>query len=149
MATNVAYSPTESLQRPVFVGKNVAPGTPLIYGGQSVVTITGSGDYISSQSFDAGDYSLTVKHPGGVGLQAGQATVAFDGSFLFNVAGITSEATALVQDGATLKKEPAKVYLAANGSLTATSTGNTFFGIVDFYDAVLGKTAVRIGVKEV
>lgn len=140
MATNMIYSDNEKDRRPAVVGNDVAPGTPLIYGGRPVVTITGSGDY------DGNAITLTAKGQttvlaggrGGVGLQDDEATVTPSGTWAFDVAGASAS---------TDRGEP--VYITSGGDLTLTEGSNTLFGIVEFFrgEKSATDTAVTIGVN--
>ena len=142
MATNFIFHDVESTRREVYVGKGIAPGTALIYGGQPAVSVTGSGDYIATESQEFGDLTISTKRRGGVGLPDGKATIAFNGSAAFDVTGITSEATAFdTIDAVTLERSPKSVYITPAGELTTTATANKFFGIVDFYRGEVGDTA--------
>lgn len=150
MAKNSVFNDSENLRRTVYVGKGIAPGTPLIYGGQPGVTITGSGDFTSTETATFGPLTIGVASKGGVGLHDGQATVAFDGSIGAVVEGINSFDDAFTVNTTTLARTPKPVYITAAGVLTTTATDNTFFGIVDDYrpndpEPVI----VKFGVKEI
>lgn len=148
MAKNFVFHDSENLRRTVYVGKGVAPGTPLIYGGQPAVAITGSGDYTSSQTFTYGSTTVTKTTKGGFSLRDGEATLAFDGSVAANVEGVSGEADAFTINATTLAKDPKPVYITSTGTLTLTKGDNKFFGIVDFYRGELSAsdTVVKFGV---
>lgn len=140
MAKNMVYSDIESERRPAVVGNNVAPGSPRIVGGRPVVTITGSGDYAGNAiTVTANGTTTTIAGGrGGVGLADNEATVSPTGSYAFNVTG-ASASTA----------RGTAVYLTSGNSVTLTATGNTKFGIVEFFRGELSATdtVVTIGVN--
>lgn len=140
MAKNMVYSDIESERRPAVVGNNVAPGSPRIVGGRPVVTITGSGDYAGNAiTLTANGTTTTLAGGrGGVGLADNEATVTPTGSYAFNVTG-ASASTA----------RGTAVYLTSGNSVTLTATGNTKFGIVEFFRGELSATdtVVTIGVN--
>ena len=140
MAKNMIYSDAETDRRVAVVGNDVAPGTALIVGGRPVVTITGSGDYDGNAiTMTANGKTTTLLGGrGGVGLQDDEATVTASGTWAFPVAG----ATASTDRGET-------VYLTSAGALTLTASGNTKFGIVEFFrgEKSATDTAVTIGVN--
>lgn len=140
MATNVIYDGIKSEQRPAVVGSNVAPGSPRIVGGRPVVTITGSGDYAGNTiSMTAnGETTVLAGGRGGVGLLDNEATVSPSGTYAFNVTG-ASAATA----------RGTAVYLTSGNTVTLTASGNTKFGIVEFFrgETSATDTAVTIGIN--
>lgn len=142
MALNVIFSDIESERRTAVVGNDVAPGTALIIGGRPVVTLTGSGDYtngLTSTGNDALDEFLNIGvGMGGIGLADDEATVTPTGTYAFPVTGASS-ATA----------RGTAVYRTSGGLLTLTSSGNTKFGIVEFFrgEDSATDTAVTIGVN--
>jgi hypothetical protein len=144
MADNMIYQDLEHQRRAVYVGSNVAPGTPLLDAGRPAVTITGSGDHVITREIDfGGGRKTTVTVPGGgVGLLPTQATVTYTGTFAFDVVGATL-AAAYEADGS-----GKTVYITAAGTLTLTEADNTPFGVVDFFRGELSPTdtAVKIGV---
>lgn len=140
MAKNMIYSDIESERRVAVVGSNVAPGSPRIVGGRPVVTITGSGNYTGNQVTMTANGVTTVLAGGrgGVGLRDDEATVTPTGSYAFNVTG----ASASIARGTA-------VYLTSGNVPTLTATGNTKFGIVEFFRGELSATdtVVTIGVN--
>jgi len=142
MALNVIYSDIEGERRPVPVGSDVAPGTPLIVGGRPAVTITGSGDHTNGLTTTGNDVLDTLLNVGvgngGIGLGDEDATVAFTGTYAFPVTGASA---------ATQRQTP--VYITSGGTLTLTATNNTKFGVVEFFRGESGSTdtAVTIGVN--
>lgn len=137
MAMNLVYRNTDSQNRVEDLGKTLAPGVPAISkAGLPVVTITGSADYTVSEVIP-GVGTLSGIPAGGVGLRGQEVTLAFDGTFEFEVTGATA-ATA----------QGTEVYITAAGALTTTAGSNTKFGYVDWstdYDRTRGLTPVRIG----
>lgn len=139
MALNVIFSDIRSERRARPVGNNVAPGTPLINGGQPAVTLTGSRDYAGNAITATGNGETIVLAGGrgGESLPADDyATITFSGTYTFPVA------------GASTATEPGTpVYIEADGDLTLTEGTNTLFGRVEFWrgkDSATD-TAVTIG----
>lgn len=118
------------------VPSGTVEGTPLLSeSGEPGVTITPRGDSTITKTL-AGGYSIAYPN-GPVGVRDDSAVVAPNGTFAGPVTGA---------DATTVKNT--LVYIATDGTLTLTATGNTKFGVVDAY---LGKasatdTAVKIGV---
>lgn len=136
MSKNMIYADIASTRRVIPVPTGTAPGTALIHGGKAHVTITGSGDYDTTTVLPNG-ITVSRVNVGGVGLGPLQATAAVTGSFAFNVTGASASTT-----------PGTAVYITSGGTLTLTSTGNTAFGIVDFFrgDLSATDTVVKIGV---
>lgn len=141
MALNVIFSDIRSERRVVPVGNNVAPGTPLILGGRPAITITGSRDY-AGNAITVNGNGESIVIAGGRGGESlptdDSGTVTFTGTYTFPVAG----ATAATEYGT-------PVYIEADGDLTLTDTGNTKYGIVEFFRGTESATdtAVTIGVN--
>lgn len=137
MALNLVYRNTDSQNRVEDLGKTLAPGTPAVSkAGLAVVAVTGSADYTRSEVLP-GYGTLSGIPAGGVGLRGQEVTLAFDGTWEFEVTGATA-ATA----------QGTKVYITAAGALTTTAGSNTEYGYVDWstdYDRTRGLTPVRIG----
>ena len=139
MALNVIFSDIRSERRARPVGNNVAPGTPLINGGQPAVTLTGSRDYAGNAITATGN-GETIVIAGGRGGESlpddDYATITFSGTYTFPVA------------GASTATEPGTlVYIETDGDLTLTEGTNTLFGRVEFWrgkDSATD-TAVTIG----
>ena len=139
MALNVILSDIRSERRARPVGNNVAPGTPLINGGQPAVTLTGSRDYAGNAISVTGN-GETIVIAGGRGGESlpddDYATITFSGTYTFPVA------------GASTATEPRSlVYIETDGDLTLTEGTNTLFGRVEFWrgkDSATD-TAVTIG----
>lgn len=140
MALNVIYSDIESERRAVPVGNDVAPGTPIIQGGRPAVTITGSGDYDGNVITMSANGVTTVLAGGrgGVSLPDNYATVTYTGTYAFDVTGASASTT-----------PGTAVYRTSGGTLTLTASGNTKFGVVEFYRGETSNTdtAVTIGVN--
>lgn len=142
MALNVILSDIESERRTITVPTKTAPGTPVIFGGRPMVTITGSGDYTNGLTTTGNaviDKMLEVGEPnGGIGLQPLEATASPTGTYGFDVTGADENTT-----------KGAIVYITSAGALTLTAGSNTKFGIVEFFRGELSATdtAVTIGVN--
>lgn len=136
MSTNMVFSDIPSTRRVVVVPSGTGPGAPIIApGGEAAVTITGRGDYTSTQTL--ADGTVITINGGGVGLPANSATCAFNGSFAFPVAGASASTT-----------PGTAVYRTTAGALTLTVGTNALYGIVDFFRGELSATdtVVKIGV---
>ena len=139
MALNGIFYDTEGERRAVPVGNDVAPGTPIIYGGRPAVTLTGSRDYDGNAiTITANGVTTTIAGGrGGESLPADNyATVAFTGTYGFDVVG----ATAATAPGT-------MVYRTSAGALTLTEGSNVEFGLVEFFRGELSATdtAVTLG----
>lgn len=138
MALNLIYLGSPEKNREREVGENVQPGTPLIVGGESVVTLTASGGTPAASVNLPGGYTVSGGPGiGGVGNREDWATVAYDGTYEFDVTGAT---TSTANDVA--------VYLTSAGALTLTAGTNTLYGHTDYppdYHKTAGKAPVRIG----
>lgn len=140
MALNVIFSDIRSERRARPVGNNVAPGTPIVNGGQPAVTLTGSRDYAGNviTATGNGETIVLAGGRGGESLQADDyATITFSGTYTFPVA------------GASTATEPGTLvyHVEADNTLTLTATDNTLFGRVEFWrgkDSATD-TAVTIG----
>lgn len=136
MAMNLVYRNTDSQNRVEDLGKTLAPGTPaLSTAGLPVVAVTGSADYTLTETLADGSVISGVP-AGGVGLREQEVTLAFDGTWEFEVDG----ATASTAQGTEVFIDDATNEL----SLTGTDT----YGYVDWstdYDRTRGLTPVRIG----
>lgn len=136
MALNLVYRNTDSKNRVEDLGATLAPGTPVLSQADlPAVTVTGSGDYVKSETI----MGMTISGipAGGVGLKGQEVTLAFDGTWEFPVTG----ASATTEQGTA-------VYLTSSGTLTTTASGNTAYGYVDWpptYDRTRGVVPVRIG----
>lgn len=141
MAANQIFSDVPSMRYVAEVGTDTPPGTAKVLGGVPVVTITGSGDYDGNAiTMTANGVTTTLAGgSGGVGLADTMATVSPTGAYAFDVTGASAAA---ITPGVTL------VYITAGGALTLTSSGNTRFGIAEFFrgETSVTDTVVRIGV---
>lgn len=136
MALNLVYRNTDSQNRVEDLGKTLAPGAPAVSkAGLPVVAITGSADYTRTEQVF--QYTVSGIPAGGVGLRAQEVTLAFDGTWEFEVTGATAASA-----------QGTKVYITAAGALTTTQGSNTEYGYIDWstdYDRTRGLTPVRIG----
>lgn len=137
MAMNLVYRNTDSQNRVEDLGKTLAPGAPAVSkAGLAVVAVTGSADYTRSEVLP-GYGTISGIPAGGVGLRGQEVTLAFDGTFEFEVTGATAASA-----------QGTKVYITAAGALTTTQGSNTEYGYIDWstdYDRTRGLTPVRIG----
>lgn len=142
MATNLVYRNDNKQNRVEVLAATHGPGEPVIsLGGLPAVTVTGSGDYVKSETIP-GVGTLSGIAAGGVGLEGKEVTLAFDGTWEFDADafGGTLPTTGTAQG--------AKVYLTSGGDLTNTAGSNTLFGYYDYpkdYDKTRGFLPIRIG----
>lgn len=117
MTTNMVYGDIPSTRRVVEVGSKVAPGTPVATALGAGVTLTGSGDFKpTARTIEGVEFPLRDR--GGVGLGDTEATVAFSGSFAFEIEGADETTEAGTQ-----------VYVADG---KAALTGDVPLGKVEF-----------------
>lgn len=141
MATNLFKKYSENLVRSVDFGATVQSGQPRLepVSNRPVVTITATGNATKTSTVPG----ATVTYDnGGVGNGPESAAAAFDGSWLFPVAGATDGYT--VEGAGTAKGTV--VYITSGNALTLTASGNTAFGRIDDCNIVSGVAAVEIGV---
>lgn len=134
MALNRIFKENERNNRVRVVPQDTESGDPLLLGARPAVALTDRGD--GDRTFTTGGISVTLPS-GGVGLADNEASVAFDGTFEFEVAGATTETA-----------QDAIVYITSGGDLTMTSGGNTRYGTVDYpvgYFRADGRLPVRVG----
>lgn len=144
MATNMFKKYTESLTREVEVGANIAGGTALIIDGRAAVTLAASGGSSVTKTANLpGNVTSITYDNSGVGYRTNTAVVAFDGTWLFAVAGVSNGET--VPDSAAGTNEGTTVYITSGGALTLTSSGNTAWGKIDDGNIVGGVAPVKIG----
>ena len=138
MALNKIFQSTEAEHRARVVPDGTKSGDPVLINDRPAVALTdrGNGTRTDTTGLPAGVTSITYQS-GGASLQSDQASVAFDGTWEFDV---TGAATSTAQDVA--------VYITGAGGLTLTEGSNTLFGYTDYpesYLKVAGRAPVRIG----
>lgn len=117
----------------------VQPGVPVTFADGPAISLTasGNGTKTATTGLAAGVTSITYQN-GGVGLAAGEATFAFDGTWDFAVTGATTSTASGVN-----------VYIVpVGGALTLTAAGNVQFGYTDYppgFTKEAGRAPVRIG----
>ena len=149
MTKNMIFKYTEKQTRVRTLGATVTAGTPLLDPSDTrpAVALTNSGDATATVTtadipIGGGVTTLTYKN-GGVGLTGKETTLAYDGTWEFDVysTGTTDAPTSTAQGVA--------VYIPnAGGHLTLESSSATLFGHVDYptgYFKRVGKLPVRIG----
>src|SRR6478752_5796488 len=117
----------------------IQPGVPVAFPDGPAVSLTASGNGTKTQttSLPAGVSSITYAN-GGVGLAAGEATFAFDGTFEFAVTGATTSTA----DGVEV------FIIPASGLLTTTASGNGHYGWTDYprgYTKENGRAPLKVG----
>lgn len=136
MALNKVFAETQSKNRERAVPAGTQPGTPLLINARPAVALTARGDATKVTTLPGG--TTVTAGNGGVGNLADSASVAFDGTWVFE--GVTGVTTSTGQDVA--------VYITSAGALTTTATSNTLFGYTDYprdFAKATGRAAVRIG----
>lgn len=136
MALNKVFQETERKNRERQVPAGTQPGTPLLINTRPAVALTARGDATKTSVLPDG-VSVTFSN-GGVGNLPDSASVAFDGTWVFE--GVTGVTTTTGQDVA--------IYITSAGALTATEGTNTLFGYTDYprdFAKATGRAAVRIG----
>lgn len=130
MADNMFKKYTESKTREWPVPAGTQAGTLVIHpvSGQVGVTLTARGDSTTSAGIP-GVTGGTIPN-GGAGNKANSATVAVDGTWLFNVPGSTNGDTNPAT-GTAGTAEGTKVYRTSAGALTLTAGSNTLIGVID------------------
>ena len=146
MASNMFKKYTEALVRKVEVGTDVPGGTAIFVNGRPAVTLADSGGSSVTKTTNLpGNITSITYDTGGVTYGEGEAAVAFDGTWLFPVAGVANGDT--VPDSAAGTNEGTSVYRDPDdGALTLTSTDNVFYGKIDAGAIVGGVAPVQIGV---
>lgn len=149
MALNMIYKGTDGRNRARALSTIIAPSTPpttiqpgvpvLLPDGAAVsLTASGNGTVVQTTNLPTGVTSITTTN-GGVGLAAGEASFAFDGTWELPVTG----ALTTTADGTA-------VYIVlATGVLTLTESTNSLYGYTDYprgYNKVAGRAPVKIGV---
>lgn len=149
MTLKIIYKYTESKTRVRTLASTVNENTPVLDPTDSrpAVTITRSGDATTTVTsadvpLGGGVTSITYNN-GGVGLVGKEVTLAYDGVFEFS--GVVSSGTT---PAPTSTAQGTKVYITSGGALTLASSGNTFYGEVDYpldYAKVAGVLPIRVG----
>lgn len=137
MALNRIFKENDRDNRVRVVAAGVKAGTPLLADGKPAVALTNRGDVAAETIAINGGTPIVIAR-GGVGLADDEATVAFNGTFLFPVTGATAGDTA----------NGVAVYITSAGALTLTEGTNTRYGVVDRpidWTNVAGSLPVRIG----
>lgn len=141
MATNLVFRYDDKKTRVRTLAGQTAGGTPLLDPSDSrpAVTLTATGGFTKTVTTNLpyGWASVTGVPAGGKGLATLDATLAYDGTWEFAVAGVTTGTA-----------QGAQVYITAGGALNLTASGNTAYGRVDYplgYKKVAGTAPVRIG----
>lgn len=137
MALNRIFKENERNNRARVVPSGTVSGDPLLIESRPAVALTDRGN--ATKVFTESGTGLSVTAPsGGVGLDSDEASLAFDGTFRFEVTGAT--------DGD--EAQGTVVYITAANALTLTAGGNTRYGTVDkpkgWFD-IAGELPVRIG----
>lgn len=149
MAENMIYKYDEKKTRVRTLAATVQSGTPLLDpdDARPAVALTNSGDAtktVTTADIPIGGGVTTLTYPnGGVGLIGKETTLAYDGTWEFDV--VSSGTT----PAPTSTANGVQVYIiTSTGALTLASSGNTAYGKVDYpteYNKVAGKLPVRIG----
>lgn len=135
MALNRIFKENERNNRARVVPEGTVSGDPLIVEDRPAVALTDRGD--ATKSFTMDGITVGGFASGGVGLEPDHASLAFDGTFEFEVTGAT-----------TATEQGAVVYLTSAGALTTTEGSNTRYGTVDYpmdYHKAAGRLPVRVG----
>lgn len=136
MALNRIYKENERNNRARAVPDGTRSGDPLLVESRPAVALTDEGG--ATKSVTLGSLTVSGLKSGGVGLKDNEASLAFDGTFLFEVAGATAGDTA----------NGTVVYITSGGALTLTAGGNTRYGTVDRpvgWHNIAGHLPVRVG----
>lgn len=148
MALNKIFASTQERHRerpladitaPSSTPSSIQPGTPVAFadGGAVALTASGGAEVTQTTGLPEGVSSITYAN-GGVGNAAGAASFAFDGTWEFEVTGVTTSTASGVE-----------VYIGTTGALTTSSGGGAVhFGWTDYprdYRKQAGRAPVRIG----
>ena len=134
MAMNMVYPFSREKARERQVPSGTQSGAALLINTRPCVALTARGD--STNTKILADGTTITRNVGGAGNLFDSASVAYDGTWEFAIAGIP---TNTAQDVA--------VYITAGNVLTLTLTGNTLFGYTDYprdYVKTVGIAPVRI-----
>ena len=135
MAMNMVFPFTRDRGRERQVPSGTLSGAPLLINTRPCVALTARGD--STNTKVLADGTTITRNVGGAGNLFDSASVAYDGTWEFAIAGIP---TNTAQDTA--------VYITAGNVLSLSLTGNTLFGYTDYprdYVKTVGIAPVRIG----
>lgn len=147
MALNKIFQSTPSRHRvralstvtqPTSTPTTIQPGVPVVFADGPAVSLTASGNGTKTQTtgLPSDITSITYKNAP-VGVDAGEAVFAFDGTYEFAVTGAgTSTANGV------------EVYITTGGTLTLTTGTNVHYGWTDYpkgYRKESGRAAVRVG----
>lgn len=130
MATNMFKKYTESKTREWAVPAGTKSGDMVVHAisGQVGVALTSRGDSTIAANIP-GVTGGTIPN-GGVGNKSNSATVAVDGTWLFNVPG-TTDGDTNPETGTAGTAAGTKVYRTSAGALTLTESTNTLVGVID------------------
>ena len=130
MATNMFKTYTESKTREWAVPAGTKSGDMVVHAisGQVGVALTSRGDSTIAANIP-GVTGGTIPN-GGVGNKSNSATVAVDGTWLFNVPG-TTDGDTNPETGTAGTAAGTKVYRTSAGALTLTESTNTLVGVID------------------
>lgn len=151
MAENMFKKYNEARTRRWNVGTNVLGGT-LVLNAESDevgVTLANSGGTVITDTANLPGSLTSVSYASaGVGYDEGVAVVARDGSWLFEVEGVTEGETTGIDATGTDQGTPVYAVVAAGKvtGLTLTATDNTKVGQIDDCYIVDGVAAIEIGV---
>lgn len=134
---------TKGLVRGWTVGNAVAALT-LVVDANDIPGVTLTASSGSTVTKTLPDGSTITKNIKGVGNRDHEAPVAVDGTWLFDVTGVTAGET--VGNGAAGTARGTKVYLTSGGALTLTASTNKYIGRIDDCRIVGTVAAVQIGV---
>ena len=143
MATNMYKKYTESLVRewPVPADTQAGEIVQNAVSDEVGVTLTARGDSTRAAGIP-GVTGGTVPN-GGVGNKPNCATVAVDGSWLFEVTGVADGDTSAASGGGTANGTI--VYLTGAGALTLTEGSNVAVAVIDDGVIVDGVAPIKIG----
>jgi len=144
MATNMykKYDEKKTRRWPVASGTQAGQVVVHANSNQIGITLTARGDSTAAANIP-GVTGGTVPN-GGKSMKANEATVAVDGSWILDVAGVTAGDTTAASGGGTAAGTA--VYMTSGGAYNLTASGNTKIGYVDAGVIVGTKTPVLLGV---
>lgn len=152
MPKNMIYKYDEKKTRVRTLTASVFDGTPVLDPGdlRPAIAFTNSGDITKTVTTSdiplGGGVSSLTYADGGVGLSGHDTVLAYDGTW-----GLTVVSTGTTP-APTTTAQGTKVYAIVSGTvitgLTLVSSGNTFYGTVDYpfdYTKIAGILPVRVG----